>query len=109
MELDEFQKQALKSVAVPGKGTDALAHRTLGLSGESGEVANRVKKIIRDSSGKYTEADVEFLRKKLGDSLYYVAVLAEFFGLTLDEIAEFNVEQSKKFIASKKEEREKSR
>ncbi|MBP7767219.1 hypothetical protein KA068_01730 [Candidatus Saccharibacteria bacterium] len=96
-------------MAVSGKGVDVFAHRVLGLSGESGELANRVKKIIRDSGGAYNDKDKEFALKKLGDVLYYLSVTADYFGLTLDEIALFNRLQSQDFKNSKADDRTKSR
>lgn len=82
-----------------------MAHRVLGLSGESGEMANRVKKIIRDSAGVYNEKDKKFALKKLGDVLYYLSVTADYFNLSLEEIASFNRLQSQDFKNSKADDR----
>ena len=109
MDMDEFQKKALESVAVAGKGIDAFAHRTLGLTGEVGAVANRMKKIIRDSDGVISDEDREYLTLKLGDTLYYVAILAELVDLKLGDVANANLEKSKKFKMISKAEREQER
>lgn len=95
--MNDFQKQALKSVAIAQKGAPALAHRTLGLAGEAGIIANQLKKVIRDKDSLPDSADVEEIRKRLGDVLYYTAVLADYFDLTLSEIAEQNIQQSTAF------------
>lgn len=95
--MDEFQKHALKSVAITNKDIAALAHRTLGLNGEAGVLSNQIKKIIRDKAGKADEQDLEVIRKRLGDVLYYTAVLAEYFDLLLSDVAQQNMSQSTKF------------
>jgi len=95
--FDEFQKHALKSVAITDKGVPALAHRTLGLSGEAGILANQLKKVIRDKDGIPDSEDIAVARKRLGDVLYYTAVLADYFDLDLSEVAESNMSQSSYF------------
>jgi len=97
MNIDDFQKHALQSVAITQKGVPALAHRTLGLTGEAGILANHLKKVIRDKDGLPDEADAEEVKKRLGDVLYYAAVLADYFNLSLSEVAEQNMEKSKAF------------
>ena len=101
MNLDDYQKNALKSVAITEKNLAALAHRTLGLTGESGQVANMVKKIIRDKAGDASTEDIEAISEKLGDALYYVAVLSEFFGKDLSEVAAANLAKSQAFLEAR--------
>jgi len=101
MKLDDFQKQALKSVAITEKTVAALAHRTLGLSGEAGTVGNDVKKIIRDKQGQFSDDDIAKLEEKLGDVLYYIAVLADYADLTLEAIAEKNILKSQEFLKNR--------
>lgn len=97
MDIDEFQKHALTSVAITQKGIPAFAHRTLGLTGEAGILANQMKKVIRDKHGQPDAADIEEAKKRLGDILYYTAVLADYFGSTLAEVAEQNMQRSTTF------------
>ena len=97
MNLDDFQKQALKSIAITQKGPEALAHRALGLNGEAGILSNQLKKIIRDKGSLPDAEDLKVARKRLGDVLYYTAALADYFGLTLSEVASQNLEQSEAF------------
>lgn len=61
----------------------------LGLTGEAGEVAEKLKKYLRDRSD--SEAFRSDLRKELGDVLWYVAQLGKLHGLTLEEIAAENL------------------
>ncbi|HKX24067.1 MAG TPA: nucleoside triphosphate pyrophosphohydrolase family protein [Candidatus Saccharimonadales bacterium] len=97
MNIDDFQKHALTSVAITDKGIPDLAHRTLGLTGEAGILANQLKKVIRDKDGQPDEADTAEAAKRLGDVLYYTAVLADYFGLTLSEVAQQNMDRSTAF------------
>jgi len=97
MQIDDFQKHALKSVTLTDKDLAALAHRTLGLTGEAGILANHLKKVIRDKGGIADDADKAEAKKRLGDVIYYAAVLADYFDLTLSEIAQQNMDQSTAF------------
>ena len=63
----------------------------LGINGEAGEVAEKVKKIIRDKNGVISDEDKLELAKELGDVLWYLAVFAHDLGVPLDNIAEQNL------------------
>ncbi len=101
MQLNDFQKQALQSVAITDKNVAALAHRTLGLSGEAGVLANAIKKVIRDKNGELSDEDILFIEEKVGDVLYYAAVLADYAELSLEDIAQKNLEKSTAFKKQK--------
>ncbi len=101
MDLSEYQKRAVLSVAIKEKNVAALAHRSLGLTGEAGEVASIVKKIIRDKDGKASAQDLEKITEKLGDTLYYIAVLAEYFDIPMNQAAAKSLEKSETFKASR--------
>ena len=88
MELDDYQERAWKTAVYPFAGSNPV-YPTLGLCGESGEVAEKVKKMIRD--GK-TMGDIrDDVAKELGDVLWYVSALAKEFGFSLDWIASVNL------------------
>ena len=89
MELNEYQTLAF-ATAVYDRSL-AVLYPALGLAGEAGETANKVKKMFRDDGGVLTEAKRQEIKKELGDVLWYVAGLAHDAGLTLDEIAEANI------------------
>jgi len=95
--MDDFQKHALKSIAITERGPAALAHRTLGLTGEAGIVGNRIKKIIRDKNSLAGGDDLDEIKRRLGDVLYYTSALADYFGISLSEIAKANMERSSDF------------
>jgi NTP pyrophosphatase (non-canonical NTP hydrolase) len=101
MNLDEYQQISLKGLAIKDKSVAALAHRSLGLSGEAGTLANHIKKTIRDNNGVLSEADRRVVKEKLGDSLYYLVALADFADISLEEIMQANADKTQKFIKSK--------
>lgn len=99
MQFNEYQKQALSTVLSTGDGFKDLLHWVLGLNGEAGEVAEKLKKIIRDKNGIVGEEDKRELAKELGDVLWYIAVFAHDLGVPLDEVAEGNIAK----LASRKQ------
>lgn len=99
--MDEFQTTALDSVALTAKDLAALAHRTLGLTGEAGILANTVKKVVRDKAGIADTNDLVEIEKRLGDVLYYIATLSEYFDLKLSDVAAKNLLQSSRFKQSR--------
>lgn len=65
------------------------------MTGEAGEVADKVKKVIRDNKSQFTEEKKREIAKEIGDVLWYCAVLAHDIGFTLDEVARMNIEKLK--------------
>lgn len=62
---------------------DRIIYPTLGLAGEIGEIANKVKKIFRDDAGQITDEKRAELKKELGDACWYISALASDAGITL--------------------------
>ncbi len=101
MNFDEYQDAASVTALYPNR-LNNLEYPTLGLAGEAGEVANIVKKIQRDFGGEITDEIRAKLKDELGDVLWYISACADELGLSLKEIAEFNVEKlSKRHKATK--------
>jgi NTP pyrophosphatase (non-canonical NTP hydrolase) len=90
MNFEEYQTEASATAHYPRR-LENIEYATLGLAGEAGEVANIVKKIQRDHGGVVNDEIRAKLKDELGDVLWYVSACADELGLTLDEIAEFNV------------------
>jgi len=88
-DLDMYQKVAKTTAIYPRE--QAIIYPTLGLTGEAGEVANKVKKIYRDGTNKINENIVEEISAEIGDVLWYVAVLADDIGCKLSDIANNNL------------------
>jgi len=92
MELKEYQKKSRLTAIYPNAGQNFI-YPTLGLAGEAGEVAEKIKKVIRDNNSAINEEVRAELAKELGDVLWYVSQLATEFNLDLDVIAEKNIEK----------------
>lgn len=92
MELSEYQAMSRATAVYPNAGDDLL-YPTLGLCGEAGEVAEKIKKMIRDDDGVLTDERRAALSKELGDVLWYLAQIATEADLQLDTIAEANIEK----------------
>lgn len=90
MTLDDYQQAALRTDSMQGK-ENALFHLLLGLCGETGEIAEKAKKIVRDQDSDFSKWDRDDIVKELGDVMWHVAVTADYFDISLDEIAEKNI------------------
>ena len=62
----------------------------MGLTGEAGEVADKVKKVIRDNKQEFDEEHKLAIALELSDVMWYCATLANDIGYTLQDIAEMN-------------------
>lgn len=88
LSFNEYQKHAYNLISEDGK-KDMITNGVLGLAGESGECCDIVKKF------KYQkhELDKEHLKDELGDVLWYIAETASGLGITLEEVAQFNLDK----------------
>ncbi len=94
MELNEYQQKAAESSVYPASGTfGGVLYAVVALTGEAGEIANKTKKIMRDDHGEVGELRRMELAKEMGDVLWYLAALAGELGLTLEEIAQGNLDK----------------
>lgn len=110
MDFNTYQNKAVETAIFENKGQlgflkfqdksqDGIINFTsfiypvLGLCGEAGEVAEKIKKIIRDDEGIVSEDKLNAIKKELGDVLWYLAVLSRQFDLDLQTIAEENIEK----------------
>src|SRR4029079_9387400 len=94
MNFTEYQEASRKTALYPDLGKN-FVYPTLGLVGEAGEVAEKVKKIIPDQGGALDEGTRTELQKELGDVLWYLAQLSIELGTTLDVVAETNIAKLK--------------
>lgn len=88
LDFNEYQKHAYNLISEEGR-KDMITNGVLGLAGESGECCDIVKKY------KYQghELDKEHLKDELGDVLWYVAETASGLGITLEEVAQYNLDK----------------
>lgn len=105
MNLNEYQQFTINSAFfTENKNIDFLSYLTIGISGESGELANKVKKIYRDKRGIVDNEDKEHLALELGDIIWYISVLAKKLGFTIDELLQMNVDKINRRIKNKTQE-----
>ena len=90
MTFEEYQQKALRTAA-PTKKKNEFFHLILGLVGETGEIAEKMKKWVRDQESDESKLDKDDLTKELGDVLWYVAVLASYLDLPLEDVASRNI------------------
>ena len=91
MTLNEYQNESSKTR--DKANTPKIAYPAFGLCGEAGEVADKLKKILRDKHGKILREDRLEIIKELGDVLWYVAQLALDLGYSLEDVARINIEK----------------
>lgn len=98
MNFNEYQKRAIKfdTAYVPTSELDlcyGYMEKLLGLAGETGEVLEKIKKMIRDKDGVFhaTPEDIDELKKELGDVLWYLSAIAFYNGIELDDVARTNL------------------
>lgn len=93
MDMDVYQAETVENSIYPGRGTGNIVYPALGLCGEAGEFADKVKKLIRDNGGVLTDEARTLLLKEVGDVLWYVSAAAHELGVSLSEVAEMNLEK----------------
>lgn len=92
MDFNEYQTKSRKTAGYPAIGHPVI-YPALGLVNEAGEVAGKIKKVFRDKEGEISAETRSALKAELGDVLWYVAQLCTELGLSLDEVAEYNIEK----------------
>lgn len=95
--LDEYQVIATETAIYPTEHD--VVYPTLGLTGEAGEVSDKVKKVLRDNNGEFSAERREEIAKEMGDVLWYLANLADDLGYDLSLIAYMNIDK----LSSRKE------
>ena len=92
LEFHMYQFEARKTAIYPDVGHN-LVYPVLGLNGEAGEVAENVKKLIRDKESKYDPEFSEKIADELGDVLWYIAAICDEMGFSMAYIAKNNLEK----------------
>lgn len=110
MNFKEYQNEAKKTAVYPGMCVVVEDYRgmcdtdlrrvdylypLLGLMGESGEVCEKIKKIVRDGFGHISIGQREELKKEIGDILWYIAMLCKELDIDMNEVAELNIKKLK--------------
>lgn len=92
MDFKDYQEKSRKTALYPDLDNNFI-YPTLGLSGEAGEVSEKIKKVMRDDGGVVSEEKRAEIKKELGDVLWYVSQIATELQLSLDDIANANIEK----------------
>ena len=92
MNFNDYQTKSRVTAKYPAIG-HAVIYPTLGLVNEAGEVAGKIKKVFRDKSGEISAETREALKAELGDVLWYLAQTCTELDISLDAVAEANIEK----------------
>ena len=96
MKFNEYQDKAAKydlAEASADLKSVGFIEKVLGLVGEAGETADKIKKILRDKDGVISDEDRELIVEELGDTLWYIASISRYLGVPLSEVASGNIEK----------------
>lgn len=103
MDFDDYQKKAVKTdldakslgevMRMRNFNTVGFLDKALGVAGEAGEFADKIKKILRDKKGEFSDEDRDAIIKELGDVLWYVALVSLYLDVPLSEVAKRNIEK----------------
>lgn len=100
MNFNEYQNQAIQTDVAHNATTESARYngymeKVLGLAGETGEVLEKIKKMIRDKDGVFSisNEDRESLQKELGDVLWYLSAIAYYNNIELQDVAVHNLEK----------------
>ena len=94
MDFKTYQNKARETAQYPKLGSNYI-YPTLGLVGEAGEVAEKVKKVIRDKKGIFDQNSKDAIKKELGDVLWYISNLCTEFDFSLNDVALENLKKLK--------------
>ena len=92
MNFGDYQKGTAKT-RLESTYNNKLIYPTLGLAGEAGELAGKVSKILRDQDGVVTEENVDYIKKEVGDCLWFLSEICADVGITLESAAEYNYQK----------------
>lgn len=91
MDIKEYTREVHRTCHLQDQ-KELLTLTALGLAGEAGEIVDIIKKVLYHSH----ELDTSALRQEVGDLLWYLTLLCETAGFTLDQAMQANVEKLRK-------------
>jgi NTP pyrophosphatase (non-canonical NTP hydrolase) len=89
MNFKQYEDFAAETAIYPSEF--GIIYPVLGLVGEAGEVAEKVKKVLRDDGGNFTEQKKVEISKEIGDVLWYLSAICRDMDISLSECAERNI------------------
>lgn len=96
MKFDEYQEKSAKydlAEVTSDLKEVGFIEKVLGLVGEAGETADKIKKVLRDKGGVVSDDDRDLIIKELGDTLWYIASLARYLNVSFSEVAKGNIDK----------------
>lgn len=94
MQFDEYQQTSLRTWNPPSRDkVFDILYLTLGVVGEAGEVAEKIKKVLRNDLGVFSEDKKLELKKELGDVIWYLSTLSYELGFSFNDVAQMNVDK----------------
>ena len=91
MNLNDYQNQATRTAVY--NDADVIVYPALGLASEAGEVAGKVKKVLRDHDGNFSPEDRWAIADELGDCLWYIAAMCFDMGTPMEIVAQRNLDK----------------
>ena len=91
MNLNDYQRQSRKFAIYQKKDANNFIYPLLGLLGESGEIAEKMKRVLREDKDPMEKITREEIIKELGDVLWYIAQLSTELQVSLEEVAKINL------------------
>lgn len=91
MHLNDYANEAMKTAVYPID--QGIVYASLGLASEAGEVAGKVKKILRDNEGVFTPDARKAIADEAADCLWYIAALARELGVSMEAMAHSNLDK----------------
>lgn len=95
VDFEEYQRESIKTDLNVVVKESNLAYYALGLCDEAGEVAGKVKKLYRDYDGELSKEYKKEIAKELGDVVWYLSQMCTKLGLSLEEVAQMNLDKLK--------------
>jgi NTP pyrophosphatase (non-canonical NTP hydrolase) len=89
MNFEDYQTQASKTAIY--NDADVIIYPALGLLSEAGEVAGKIKKVLRDNNGHFDPVQRQNIADEVGDVLWYIAALCTDLGIGMENIAQSNL------------------
>lgn len=99
MNIEDYQVNTKVTAIYPGVNQakngnlDGVMYTVLGLNGEAGEVAEVVKKLIRDKGSVIDDDFIAKMRGELGDVFYYLVRLCSELDLDARDIMQENIDK----------------
>ena len=87
--FNEYQSAAVQTAVYPE--LIGLMYVTIGLAGETGEVAEKIKKLYRDKNGELDDDYRDLIAKEIGDCLWYLAMLCTELDVSFEDVANGNI------------------